>query len=53
MGEFRGAEPIAKLKLLQNTDIRYRQEYMSLKFLEYARNEFKYRQQDKLGKEIL
>jgi hypothetical protein len=32
-----------KLKHLQNTDIRYRQEYMRLKSLEYARIEFKYR----------
>ena len=34
---------MAKLKLFQNTDTRYIQEYMSLEFLEYARIEFKYK----------
>ena len=32
-----------KLKHLQNTDIRYRQDYMKMSSLEYARIEFKYR----------
>ena len=32
-----------KLKYLQNTDIQYRQEYMMMSSLEYARVEFKYR----------
>ena len=32
-----------KLKHLQHTDIRYRQSYMKMSSLEYARIEFKYR----------